>query len=260
MKASKLNQRGIAHTGIILAIIVIAVMGLAIYRVMSKDNKAQTDSSTQQQIPKQSSKKAVSGDTVYNFNNSLLQIDLPKGWEVKTGKYFDQNGDSVKESYGGTIDGPDGWTISFAFDQGGFGGGPGCNIDNNSPDLPKCPLYKVVTKKKLQTGDYLYHYSLYQSSPAQTGGSLKELAHNCVIVSSVGEGAKIEADGTFEADGWVCHPYIQLKGATVKNGKPSEARFSIVFPRGLDNSDTTDYMNEPGFTQAIKILESLRNR
>jgi hypothetical protein len=258
MQLQKLNQRGIAHLlPIIIVLLVISVIGFAVYRVVNKDNneQSQQNANTEQAPPIGADEEAEPEKTTYNFENSPLQIDLQEGWEVNIEKRFDQTGDGKKESYNGKIKGPDGWAVSFALDQGGFGGGPGCNFDNELPDLPTCPYYKMVSRKKLQTGDYLDHVSL--SKP----GGVEDLDTNCVVITQNNEyNSSRDTESAFEADGWVCFGSIEIKGSTFENGLPASGRFSVVFPRELNKNTSTDYREEGGFKQAMEILGSLRYR
>lgn len=256
MKLQKnLGQKGITHLLPIIAVGIILIVGFAVYRVANKNKDDQSQANTQQSQPVQTSDKTEPEKTVYNFENTPLQIDLLDGWEVKINKRYDQTGDDIKESYRGTISGTDGWAISFAIDQGGFGGGPGCNFDNEFPDLPTCPKYEVISKDKLQTGDFLYQLSL-----AKPGG-LEGLDTNCVTVVAENEFNSDEKVGTvFEADGWVCFPHIDIEGSTVENGNPADGRLAIIFPRELNKTTSTAYREESGFKQAMEILGSLRYR
>lgn len=255
MKLHKLNQKGIAHLLPIVIAIVVLLVGFAAYRVINKNKETPKTNATQQSQGVKPKAQEESEKTVYNFENSPLQIDLLEGWNVNVEKRFDQTGDNVKEGYNGKITGPDGWGISFALDQGGFGGGPGCNYKNEEPDMPKCPYYKVVSRDKLQTEDYLYHLSL--SRP----GGIEDLPTNCVIVLSDEDFNKdLKTGKVFEATGWVCFANIGIKGSEANENIPANGRFAVIFPKGLDQTTSTAYRTDAGFNEAMEILGSLNYR
>lgn len=247
----KLNQKGIAHVGLIaLAVVIVGVIGFTAYRVGTKNKESTKQTNTEAITEAKNDNSANLKKKIYSFEKTPLKMDIPESWQAVI---------DSKESYGyrGHLAGSNGWGVHFIADQGGYGGGPGCNFEGHDPDGPPCATWTVVSSDKLPTGDFLIGY-------ASSNAGKIEGQSNCTIVDKVEtQGIVSQKVGTsFVSDNWTCFGVIEANpnptDGTDIGDTPISLRMEVIFPYGLDKKVSTDYTKDAGYKEVIEALKTLR--
>lgn len=247
----KLNQSGIAHIGLILiSLLVIGVVGFAAYRISNSKSK---DPEPAQIIKAEPKEKEVKKKT-YQFELTDLKIDMPENWEVSVAERTDATDDGKNDSYTGTIKGDNGWGIKFNANQGGFGGGSGCNYQGEMPEEADCPTYRLLSTDILPTKHIL---AVYASNDATKNG----FSNNCAIVTNSDQTDQTTVGSSFEGTAWTCfgaiNPNESSKDPTTEN-KPSAMIISVIFPYDLDKKASTDFTKDTDYQAVLEALKTLR--